>query len=227
MNENTKNPIDKRIDDALARRFPIPEDSAAFLPGLTAGAKVATGPKKSSLSVPLVLMLAAAATLLFIMSSWFNGQPGLQQPSIVREVARLPMRMNEPNLATLYYEVSTALDDPFICLSPEGLAKEFAANYDCCEELRVHPKISDLLEGPFDSSQWPSGTIMTGQVGNGTAVLIADLDSTYNCCVRPQLPEESELEVFTMRLGDLVLTEITHLSEPRLLDYFSWGEELR
>ena len=35
-----------------------------------------------------------------------------------------------------------------------------------------------------------------------------------------ELGEESELNLFTWQLGDLVLTEITPLDEPRLLGFF-------
>ena len=55
---------------------------------------------------------------------------------------------------------------------------------------------------------------------NETAVLIAERDSMHRCCLQVELPSESELKLFTWQLGDIVLTEITPLAEPRLLEYF-------
>ena len=46
---------------------------------------------------------------------------------------------------------------------------------------------------------------------------------THRCCVDLALSEESDLNVFTWPVGDYMLTEITPLDEPRLLDYFSEG----
>ncbi len=217
------------IDASLARSFLVPDDPAAKLTHL-----FEEGPSEPGAVLPHGLRqgwwrpsLAAAAAVLFAYLVWHEERSKPLSPAVSEDVAELPMPVREPDLATLYYEISTALDDPFLCPTPEGLASKLADNYDCCNELRVHPNVTDLLEGPFDSAQWPSGTILSGKAGDSTAILIADLDSTYRCCVRPQMPEESELEVFTMRLGDLLLTEVTPLSEPRLLDYFAWGEELR
>lgn len=226
MKEQTRDSFDEALDASLARSFPIPSDPAAFLakrPKYVLPAVQST----SRFSKGLALTLAATAAVLLLVFARLNRHPDLSYSSIVPEVSDTPIQVREPNLAALYYEVSTAMDDPFVCDSLKGLAGELATNYDCCEELRMHPNVSDLLEGPFDSSLWPGGTILTGAADDTTAVLVAELGSTYRCCVRPQLPEEGELEVFTVQLGDLVLTEITPLAEPRLLDYFAWGEELR
>lgn len=226
MKEQTRDSFDEALDSSLARSFPIPSDPAAFLAERPANVLPAVE-HTSLFSRGLVLALAAAAAVLLLVFARFNRHPDQSYPSIVPEVGDTLLPVREPNLAALYYEVSTAIDDPFHCRSLKGLADELATNYDCCEELRLHPNVSDLLEGPFDSSLWPGGMILTGTADDTTAVLVAELGSTYSCCVRPQLPEEGELEVFTVQLGDLVLTEITPLAEPRLLDYFAWGEELR
>jgi len=229
MNEN-RDRLDDALDASLARNFQVPEDPAAGLQHLFAPGEPspALAGKRSGPGPLLFTALALAAASVLGLVGWLRREAPVHEPLAVQGPGDVPADpVREPDLTTLYYEISTALEDPFLCPSPEGLADELSASYDCCEELRVDPHVTDLLEGPFDSAQWPGGTILTGRAGDSTAVLIADLDSTYRCCVRPQIPEESELEVFTVRLGDLVLTEVTPLSEPRLLDYFSWDEELR
>ena len=55
-------------------------------------------------------------------------------------------------------------------------------------------------------------------------MLVAERESTYTCCVAAELPADSDLKVFTWRVGGILLTEITPLSEPRLLDYFASAE---
>jgi len=229
MNEK-RDRLDDALDASLARSFGVPEDPTAGLRHLLTSEEPSPAlpgerPRPSSW-LSMVLAFAAAAVLGLV--SWLEREAPPHGPVAMQGLDDVPATsVREPDLTTLYYEISTALENPFLCPSPKGLADELSASYDCCEELRVDPNVTDLLEGPFDSAQWPGGTILTGRAGDSTAVLIADLDSTYRCCVRPQIPEEGELEVFTVRLGDLVLTEVTPLSEPHLLDYFSWGEELR
>lgn len=224
MRERAPDPsFDAALEASLRRAFPVPDLPSARIEELLRPGPP-TAEKEAVPSWIPVTIVALAAAILVLVSLRGPSPAPLETPVAVtpaEEVASI----REPDLASLYYEISTVREDPFLCPSPEGLAGELAAHYDCCDELRVHPHVADLLEGPFDSTQWPGGTILTGRAGDATAVLIADLDSTYNCCVRPQLPEGSELEVFTMRLGDLVLTEITPLSEPRLFDYFTWGDE--
>jgi hypothetical protein len=61
---------------------------------------------------------------------------------------------------------------------------------------------------------------VTGTSDDRTAVLVADRGDTLACCVSLHLPEESGLRFFNLQVGDVVLTEITPLSEPRLLPYF-------
>jgi hypothetical protein len=84
----------------------------------------------------------------------------------------------------------------------------------------LKPDAAELLAGPFSSAEWPTGTLWTGPVEDGSPVLVADLDATHACCLALELPAGSPLNVFTWRVADLTLTEITPSREPRLLDCF-------
>lgn len=210
---NRPDELQHAIDAALRRRFPVPARPAAFLDRLLADAAPATrrgGPTRTAL-------LAAAAAVV-LLALWIGA--ARERPAPVTTAGLTTPPAHAPDLAALYYEITTARDDPWTCPSPEELAAGLAATYQCCDDLIVQPGAADVLEGPFDSTLWPGGTILTGDADGRTAVLIAERDTQHRCCVLPTLSEGSELEVFTWKVGDLVLTEVTPLSEPRLLDYF-------
>ena len=75
-----------------------------------------------------------------------------------------------------------------------------------------------IVPGPPDVRA--RSTIFTGSSEDVTSVLVADRDTTLDCCVRMRLAADSGLNVFSWSLGDLALTEITQHVEPRLLPFF-------
>ena len=196
----------------------MPSDPAAFLKSTLASERPARSKAHGGIGRGLAY-LAAAAVLALIVWRNMREDPDGGGLTPVEEIA---FSLQESDLAALYYEITTARDDPWTCPSPEELAAGLAETYDCCRELRVSPHAAEVFEGPFDSTLWPGGTILTGAAEGQTAILIAELDTTHRCRVLPTLAQESGLQVFTWQVGDLVLTEVTPLSEPRLLDYFEW-----
>ncbi len=76
------------------------------------------------------------------------------------------------------------------------------------------------LQGPFASSEWPSGTVLKGVVEGRAIVVVVEHEARIACCLHLDLPKESELSLFTWRCGSMRLTEITPLHEPRLLHLF-------
>ena len=56
---------------------------------------------------------------------WLRREAPVHEPLAVQGPGDVPADpVREPDLTTLYYEISTALEDPFLCPSPEGLADE-------------------------------------------------------------------------------------------------------
>ena len=104
------------------------------------------------------------------------------------------------------------------CGDGDFLAERMSETYGA--PLEIRPEAEGLLQGPFGSDEWPTGTIVTGTNGSLTSVLVADRDETLTCCVRWDLPEDSGLNLFTWRVGEVVLTEISPFEEPHLLTYF-------
>ena len=87
-------------------------------------------------------------------------------------------------------------------------------------DVALRPEAAGLLHGPFASLEWPTGTILTGSSEDVTSVLVAERDSTQDCCVRMRLAADSGLKIFSWSVGGLALTEITQHDEPRLLPFF-------
>jgi len=227
--------LDQRIDAALRRRFAAP----ASLESLTARAL----PERRARLLPRLAVAASLAASLFL---WFwvsrvvndRGERAVElatgttplRPdlSFCRLVGPLlegqpePGHMHNPDLARLYRDMESCQGSDTstaACGLDDQLAARLSATYG--QPFALRPEAAGRLHGPFGSDEWPTATIVTGTSDDRTTVLIADRDATLACCVRlQQLPEESGLQVFISQVGDVVLTEITPLAEPRMLAYF-------
>jgi hypothetical protein len=232
MNDGPTSPdaLDQRIDAALRRRFAPP-------PGLETLAARAL-PRRARRLPWLALAASAAATLavwLLVHRAADERREPAQELAAVATLPELtfcrlvgplregqpePGRVHSPDLARIYHAMDACQRDASdaACGTGDRLAERLSATYG--QPLVLRPESAGRLHGPFGSDEWPTATIVTGTSDDRTAVLVADRDATMACCVRMQLPEDSGLRFFTSQVGDIVLTEITPLSEPRLLAYF-------
>lgn len=227
--------LDRRIDEALRRRFAAP----ASLDTLAQRAR----PRRGVRPGPWLALAAAAAVLLGLL--WASRgravatprpargrlvvaerTPPADVPSFCRIVGPVMDGQpslgpgHSPDLERLYRDMDAcqASSDSSACGSGDDLAQRLSATYG--QPLELRPEAAGLLHGPFGSEEWPTGTIVTGQTDGGTSVLVADRGATLECCVRMRLAEDSGLHLFTWQVGEVVLTEITPSAEPRLLGYF-------
>lgn len=140
----------------------------------------------------------------------------------LEEVRLDPSSKLEPDLERIYREVAecdqASAPNQMACGAEDRLDRKLAATYG--EDFRLKPSAAGMLHGPYASKEWPTCMVLAGFPEATTAVLVAERDATLSCCVSPQLAPESGLNSFTWRFGDLVVTEITPLEEPQLLDYF-------
>jgi hypothetical protein len=236
MNEPTlPDALDRRIEEALRRRFPAP----AALGTLAERAR----PRRGARQAPWTALAAAAAVLLGLL--WWgrartaDGPASAPGPDPLVEHAPAPTpaafcrvvgpvvegvpglgAFQSPDLARLYHDMDACQEssESTACGQGDDLAQRLSATYG--QPLELRPEAAGLLHGPFGSQEWPTGTIVTGRAGGETSVLVADLGTTLECCVRMRLPEDSGLQLFTWQVGELVLTEITPSREPRLIAYF-------
>jgi hypothetical protein len=132
-------------------------------------------------------------------------------------------RIVRPDIETLYQQATrwTSAPEWNACTDEQELVGALAASYG--ETVALTPEASNVLQGPFASEEWPTGTVLAAHPDDATVVLVAERDTTHRCCVRLEVPEGSDLQLFTWRVGGLVLTEITPFTEPRLLGYFVEG----
>jgi hypothetical protein len=235
MNEASSSPdaLDERIDAALRRRFAAPASletlAARSLPG------------RRARHVPRLAIAASIAASLFL---WFWVNRGPDEPrerpvEVASTTAPLradlpfcrlvgpllegqpePGLIRSPDLARLYHDMESCQGaaSTAACGLDDQLAERLSATYG--QTLAIRPEAAGRLHGPFGSDEWPTATIVTGTSDDRTAVLVADRDATLACCVQIELPEGSGLHTFFLSVGEVVLTEITPLSEPRLLPYF-------
>lgn len=126
-----------------------------------------------------------------------------------------------PDLETLYSEAVAWASDRSqrVCGIGDRLAGALLSNYG--EDVQLRPGAEGRLQGPFGSSEWPTGMILTGSTDAVPAVLVAERHDQLTCCLNLELPPDSDLQVFTWRVGEMFLTEITPSAEPLLLDYIS------
>jgi hypothetical protein len=231
------------IDASLRRLFTPPDLSHLDVPGASSVER--SGPEIHGWQ-PWTLLGAAAAAVLLVLAlrgTWMGIDPeapagsevaestpnGLERVPYDPEHPRIPAvpaeEILEPDLEELYAEV-TALPSTFnACASVEELQESrsdlramLLARYGA--DLSIRPEAETVLQGPFPSREWPTGTILTGQTGDDPSVVIAEHSRQHQCCLHVHLPANSRLRVFHWQLGALHLTEITPLEEPRLLQLF-------
>jgi hypothetical protein len=231
--------LDRRIDDALRRRFAPP----ATLDSLVGRAR----PRADRRRVPWTLVLAATATAASLaMVAWALTRTRSAAPTSLEVVHRRGARaeplvaeaifcriigpvieglpedgtLHSPDLVRLYRDMEACQREvPGDACADQDLASFLRSTYGQAFELR--PEAAGVLQGPFGSDEWPTGTIVTGPSNWPTSsVLVADRGTTLDCCVRMKLPESSGLNVFTLQVGEVVLTEISPATEPWLLSYF-------
>jgi len=225
--------LDQRIDAALRRRFATPA-------GLETLASRALPVRRARLLPRLAIAASIAASLA--MWLWASRGPDVPlQRAMEVAVDRTPLRaelsfcrvvgplldgqpepglMHRPDLARLYHDMESCqgASSTAACGLDDQLAERMSVTYG--QPLALRPEAAGRLHGPFGSDEWPTATIVTGTSEDRTAVLVADRDATLACCVQMRLPENSGLSLFFRQVGEVVLTEITPLSEPRLLPYF-------
>jgi hypothetical protein len=229
--------LDRRLDAALRRRFAVPPT----LDTLAARAR-----PRPRLRPWMALALAAGLLAGFLLWRGLGARPapGAPRPRVAAlpstGAAQLPVdapfcrligplvdglsepaRPRIPDLVRLYREMDVCQRDTSdaACGHADQLAERMSATYG--QELELRPEAAGLLHGPFGSDEWPTGMIVTGTSDERTAVLVADLGSTIDCCVQVEdMPEGSGLRLFNLQVGDVVFTEITPFGEPRLLRYF-------
>jgi hypothetical protein len=208
----------ERIRASLRRSFTPPAWSSAPVPAVRRVAGAAAPWRR------VTTVLAAAAAVFLILRITTHREPAteelLHRIAPVGPLAQLgdEVAVSAPNLELLYQETLAESDGLSMTCGPDDdLGATLAAAYG--ESVTLRPEANEMLSGPYASTRWPTGTILRG-AGSNPAVLIAERDTTHRCCVLFELSAESELNLFTWQLGDLVLTEITPLAEPRLLGYF-------
>lgn len=226
--------FDQRIEAALRRRF-VPPASLATLPAR------ALPVRRGRLLPWLALALSVAATVALLL--WVSRSATEPRADLAADLAatgdallaELPFCrlvgplmdgqpqtgfVHSPDLEQLYHDMDACQRDASsaACGTNDFLAERMSATYG--QPLALRPEAAGRLHGPFGSDDWPTATIVTGTSDERTAVLVADRDATLACCVRMQLPDDSGLHLFTWQVGEVLLTEITPFSEPRLLAYF-------
>ncbi len=226
--------LDNRIDAALRRHF-VPPASLATL------AAHSLPPRKARFLPWLALAVSVAATVALLLWARRTATERRADHSAERLAAGVPLPaestfcrlvgplldgqpelglMHSPDLERLYRDMDACQGETSTaaCGTSDFLAERMSATYG--QPLALRPEAAGRLHGPFGSDEWPTATIVTGTSDERTAVLVADRDTTLACCVRMQLPDDSGLHLFTLQVGEVVLTEITPYGEPRLLAYF-------
>ncbi len=239
MNESDRSPgdlLDARIDRALRRLFAPPPALDALVERARARLPRTDGrPGRAPLRRALFIGSAAAAALALLGlgaarllgKSEPDSTPTLAVAALppvgpLEECAGEPDAVRAPDLAALYRTMEawqrSPAPPPAACNAGDRLAESLTRSYG--ERIELRPEAAWMLHGPFSSPEWPTGTILTGFPEERTAVLVAERDSTLACCLRMTLPEDSGLRMFTWQVGNVVLTEITPLDEPRLIECF-------
>lgn len=240
--KETSTAQDARIDAALRDRFRVP--SGNRLDEILERALEedrALDRRRSVWPAALILAVAAGIVLIVNLGADNDAPTAVDEPQRVEFIASAAdwdlnacvgplatvdpdqdsVRVRRPNLESIYAQAQLWTSDRNwnVCGSSDNLTDSLLASYG--QELELKTEAANMLQGPFASQQWPTGTILTGFPDDETAVLIAESDSTHACCLEVALSDASDLRMFTRIVGDIVLTEITPLDEPRLLDYFA------
>lgn len=236
--------LQARIDAALRRRFTPPDlaDVTRLVEEASEAPREAAAASGSLLDWwPLAGI--AAACLALLLHQVREVDPGPPDPPGTEHFAGglvpvtepiYPGIVDSPDLRLLYSEIAAAsLEptesetrcDPVEWSDDEGLADALARRFGRRPKLRSGA--SHRLQGPFPTTQWPTGTVLAGFPQGGSvggdrrpAVLVAERIEFHRCCVELREPEGGELHVFTWRVEGLVLFEITPHAEPQLLEFF-------
>lgn len=225
--------LQRGIDTALRR---------GFRPPSSLGERLASLPTRSRPGVPRPLrrrllvsaaaaVVVAAPLLLVLRGTQDSAHPVRELVNSDEDASGEPReaqlaRVHEPDLRMLYRNVSEhSLTGETCAPSSEpqrtDLRQALASRYG--EGFGMRPEAETLLDGPFVSTEWPSGMVLAGLPDGPDgppAVLIAEHESEARCCLRLAAPTDGTLSVFTWQIGDILLTEVTPRAEPGLLQLF-------
>ncbi len=235
--------LHRSVEEALLRSFPVPRSPLAHLSAQELASLEEPLPR-----VPwrLTLQRAAAAVVLIaggalVSTLWHErpatvheqaagGRPAFD-PISAADYAAEPAGCDlleplRPDLESLYASIIELPVPQGTCSDQEeagsdGLARLLASRYGT--EFRLTPGADRSLFGPHSSEEWPSGMVLSGYPDGPEAlpvVLIAEDDSYHSCCVHAAASPESGLQVYTWRVGDVLLTELSPHDEPRFLESF-------
>jgi len=221
------------IDAALRRTFASPEDLLDRLE--VAGLPRTDAPRRRLTILRSFLGVLAAAAIVFVFTRLAGVQevaPAEEPPVEVASAGitafpvdpgRDPDEVESPNLERLYLDAA-GQEGQSQCSGPGDLTdleRELTTRYG--SGLSVLPEASGVIHGPFDSTEWPSGMVMTSYPDGPSGqpvVLVAEQEAQLACCLDVSLPQSSGLQLFTWKVGALLLTEITPHREPRLIGCF-------
>ena len=129
------------------------------------------------------------------------------------------VRVQRPDLEALWEKAALWTSDPGLrtCDTDDDVAGLLASALD--QDVELDAEANGLLQGPFSDESWPTGTILAGLSDGQASVLIAERDEVVTCCLDLEAPA-GDLNVYSWPVGDVVLTEITPHTEPRLLGLF-------
>ena len=240
--------LDARLDESLRARFAPPVDLEERVARWRTHARPLRARSLGARSLwdgrVKRLVLAAAAAAVVLVGLWLRARGGEPAPSVVARLEvlerlgpRAPAARDFPPVGPLHEptpEVELHSADLTHLYTVMDAAQRGAASVACGEddqlaerlhktygqEVELEPGASGFLHGPFASAEWPTGTILTGSADDMTSVLIADHDDTLACCLRMSLDEDSGLNLFTWRVGEIVLTELTPRGQPLLISCF-------
>lgn len=232
----------RRVESLLRRRFPVPTafapPPAPFAPSAPARPAPPV-PRPRPVRAPagaappwrLFGWLAAAAAVLLVVRARTGSdvEPGasVRVADAGRALQRVPPDpVLCPDLASLYRRAADLTTPEPSCAEPADPSSQhlqMALTQRYGERVELCPEASDVLYGPYHLAEWPSGTVLTGYPDGpegAPAVIVAETDEQLRCCVDIELPVDSRLNLYTWRVGKVLLTEISPHPEPRLLPCF-------
>ncbi|MCZ6597193.1 MAG: hypothetical protein O7B99_06130 [Planctomycetota bacterium] len=232
--------LQEAIDAALRRGFTPPEDAGTPVLAFMASAR------RRRAAGGFLALAAAAAGLLGLTLEWPGGEeepPAVvdvghsedaggapaQEPAGIREflTENPPEPLASPNLLAMYAsatEGAAAAAPPGkvgVC-EPPKLAESLGRQYDQC--LIVQPPDTAAFVGPFTSPEWPTATLFVAYSSDTGEPSLVAVDQNVACGFPPRLPASSGLSFFQRSVGNVMVSEVTPLSEPRYLEAFQTCE---